>query len=169
MSNTSNVTWSMDVVRVTRKMSRQYGTSHRSSSERPIYAVESSWNVMANGDAREGKWRGNWQTEWVASTLHTTSEHVVSSITTADAHTSAASSRLNWSPPADLNVLVLFAQKRYVVSARVPSHFKRSLPLLHQLKQSRLKFVCVILLGTVAILECMFDSWRGLKYVCTCL
>jgi len=34
--------------------------------------------------------------EWVASTLHTTSEHGVSSITTADSHTSAASSRLNW-------------------------------------------------------------------------
>jgi len=33
--------------------------------------------------------------EWVASTLHTTSEHGVSSITTADAHTSAASNRLN--------------------------------------------------------------------------
>jgi hypothetical protein len=60
--------------------------------------VESSWNVMAHGDAREGKWRGNWRLEWVASTLHTTSEHGVSSITTADAHTSAASSRLNWRP-----------------------------------------------------------------------
>jgi len=36
--------------------------------------------------------------EWVASTLHTTSQHGVSSITTADAHTSAASSRLNWRP-----------------------------------------------------------------------
>ena len=43
-----------------------------------------------------GKWRGNWRMEWVTSTLHTTSEHGVSSITTADAHTSAASSRLNW-------------------------------------------------------------------------
>jgi DNA-directed RNA polymerase subunit RPC12/RpoP len=60
--------------------------------------VESSWNVMAHGDAREGKWRGNWWMERVASTLHTTSEHAVSSITTADAHTSAASSRLNWRP-----------------------------------------------------------------------
>ena len=58
--------------------------------------VDSSWNVMAHGDAREGKWRGNWRMEWVANTLHTTSEHGVSSITTADAHTSAASSRLNW-------------------------------------------------------------------------
>ena len=61
--------------------------------------VESSWNVMAHGGAREGKWRGNWRMEWVASTLHTTSEHGVSSITTADAHTSAASSRLNWRHP----------------------------------------------------------------------
>ena len=51
---------------------------------------------MAHGDVREGKWRGNWWMVWAASTLHTTSEHGVSSITTADAHTSAASSRLNW-------------------------------------------------------------------------
>ena len=60
--------------------------------------VESSWNVMAHGDAREGKWRGNWRIEWVTSTLHTTSEHGLSTITTVDAHTSAASSRLNWRP-----------------------------------------------------------------------
>ena len=53
---------------------------------------------MAHGDARKGKWRGNWRMECVASTLHTTSEHGVSSITTADAHNSAASSRLNWRP-----------------------------------------------------------------------
>jgi len=66
---------------------------------RIAYWVESSWNVMAHGDAREGKWRGNWRMEWVASTLHIASEHGVSSITTADAHTTAASSRLNWRPP----------------------------------------------------------------------
>jgi hypothetical protein len=51
----------------------------------------------------DGTWwrtggRGNWRIEWVASTLRTTSEHGVSSITTANAHTSAASSRLNWRP-----------------------------------------------------------------------
>jgi len=45
-----------------------------------------------------GKWRGNWRLQWVASTLHTTSEHGVSSITTADAHTSAANCPLNWRP-----------------------------------------------------------------------
>jgi hypothetical protein len=60
--------------------------------------VESSWNGMAHGDAREGEWRRAWRMEWVASTLHTTSEHGVPSITTADAHTSASSSRLNWRP-----------------------------------------------------------------------
>ena len=52
---------------------------------------------MAHGDARE-KWRGNWWMEWVASTLHTTSQHGLSSITTADAHTSFAISRLTWRP-----------------------------------------------------------------------
>jgi len=57
---------------------------------------------MAHGDAREGKWRGNMGVEWVASSLALYSEHGVSSITTittADAHTSAASSWLNWPPP----------------------------------------------------------------------
>ena len=44
---------------------------------------------MAYGDVREGKWKGNWRMECVASTLHTTSGHGVSSITTADVHTSA--------------------------------------------------------------------------------
>jgi hypothetical protein len=77
-------------------------------------AVESSWNMMAHGDTRKGTWRGNWRMEWVASTLYTTSEHGVSSISTADAHTSDASSRRNWRPCR-------------LFSARVPSHFKRSL------------------------------------------
>jgi hypothetical protein len=76
---------------------------------------------------REAKWRGNWQIEWVASTLLTTSEHDVSCITTADAHNSAASSRLNWHPhphPNDnLNGLVPCAERRNLVSARVSSHF----------------------------------------------
>jgi len=69
-----------------------------SSLPTKIMYVESSWNVMSHGDAWEGKWRGNWRMEWVGSTRHTTSEHGVSNITTADAHNSAASSRLNWRP-----------------------------------------------------------------------
>ena len=66
------------------------------------------WHTATHGRGSE---RGNWRMQWVTSTLHTTSEHGVSSITTADAHTSAASSRLNWRPPADLNGLVRFARK----------------------------------------------------------
>ena len=92
-----------------------------------VRGVESSWNVMTHGDAREGKWRGNWRMEWVASILHTTSEHGESNITTADALTSAASSRMNWRPPADLNGLGRFTERRNLVPARVPSHLKRSL------------------------------------------
>jgi len=64
--------------------------------------VESSWNVIAHGDARETKCGGNWRMQWVASTLHTTSERGVSNITTADAHTSAASSRVNWRTPGPI-------------------------------------------------------------------
>ena len=84
---------------------------------------------MAHGDTREGKWRGNWRIEWVASTLHTTSEHGVSSITTTDAHTSAASSRLTGAP-AELNGLIRFAKRQNLVSARVSSHFNG--PLHHK-------------------------------------
>jgi hypothetical protein len=53
------------------------------------------WHTVTHG---RGKWSGNWRMEWVASSLHTTSEHGVSSITTAYTHTSAASGRLNWRP-----------------------------------------------------------------------
>ena len=45
------------------------------------------------------------------------------------AHTSAASSRLKWRLPADLNGLVRFAERRNLVSARVPSHFNWPLPV----------------------------------------
>jgi hypothetical protein len=90
--------------------------------------VDSSLNVMAHGDARAGKWRGNWRMQWVASTLHTTSEHGVSSITTADAHTSAANSRLNWRhPPADLNGLGPFRQKDEIWYLRVCHHISTGL------------------------------------------
>ena len=61
----------------------------------PLLKLRCRLQLKCNS-TREGKWRENWRMEWVASTLHTTSEYGVSSITTADAHTSAASSRLNW-------------------------------------------------------------------------
>ena len=61
--------------------------------------------------------------EWVASTLHTTSEHGVSSINTADVRTSGCQQSTELAPLNDLNGLVRFAERRNVVSARVPSHF----------------------------------------------
>jgi hypothetical protein len=86
--------------------------------------IESSWNVMAHVDAREGKWRGNWRMEWVANNLHTTSERGVSSITMRTRRLSIG----DWTDaPADLNGLVRFAERRNLVSGRVPSQFKRSL------------------------------------------
>jgi len=70
--------------------------------------------------------------EWVASTLHTTSEHGVYSITTADANTSVpVVDRTD--APVDLNGLVRFAERRNLVSARVPSHFNCPLPTEYRL------------------------------------
>ena len=108
---------------------------------------------MAHGDARAEKWRGNWRMECVASTLHTTSEHGVSSITTADAHTSAASSRLNWTP-ADLNGLVRFAERPNLVSARVPSRFERALPKIKKILLYEVKFI-------VPYYSCLQNPWLG--------
>ena len=62
---------------------------------------------------------------WVASTLHTTSDHGVYSITTnnkTDAHISAASSRLDWRPRR-----FKWTRPR-LVSARVPSYFNWPIP-----------------------------------------
>ena len=71
--------------------------SNFSAFQGGLVLLESNWNVMAHGDSRE-KWRGNWRMERLASTLYTTSEYGVSSISTADAHTTPACSRLNWRP-----------------------------------------------------------------------
>jgi hypothetical protein len=69
--------------------------------------------------------------EWVTSKRHMTAEHrLARAVQTlqADVHSSPASSRTD--APADLNGLVRFVERRNLVSARVPSHFKRSLPLV---------------------------------------
>jgi hypothetical protein len=51
-------------------VSRQtFNHFHAHSIIKNLENVESSWNVIAHGDAREGKWRGNRRMEWVASTL----------------------------------------------------------------------------------------------------
>ena len=61
--------------------------------------------------------------EWVASNLHTTSEHGVLPL--------MCTPRLpvvdRTDAPADLNGLIRFTERRNLVSARVPSYFKCSL------------------------------------------
>jgi len=75
---------------------------------------------MAQGDPRDGKWRGKWLMEWVVSTLPR--NMVYSSLLPL-----MRKPRLpvvDWTDaPADLNGLVSFAERRNLVSARVPSHF----------------------------------------------
>jgi len=84
--------------------------------------LDSSWNVMAHGDTREGKWRRNWQMEWVASTF-TLPRNMVHPALLPLMRT-ARLPVFDWiDVPADLNGLVRFAERRKLVSASVPSHF----------------------------------------------
>ena len=93
---------------------------------RLVLLVECVWNLMAHGDAREGKWRGNWRMEWVASTLKLPRNVVYPALLTLmRTHRLPA---VDWTDaPADLNGLVCFGERRNLVSVRVPSRFKRSL------------------------------------------
>ena len=129
MTGMRSVAWHPSVHASPGRMLKPIGSntsSHRSlmSSYSHSQLLYSIWNVMADGDAQDGKWRGNWRMEWVASTLHTTSEHGVSSITTAEAHTSSVPV-VDWNDvAADLNGLLRFGERQNLVSACVPSHFK---------------------------------------------
>ena len=127
---------------------------------------------MAQGDAREGKWRGKWWMQWVASTLHTTSQHGVSSTTTADAHTSAASSGLNWRPRR-FKWTRPFAERRNLVSARVPSRFKRTMQLVTiSTRLSTRSFVRAFRTRHWTLIRSLRDpllNFHSLKYISTFL
>ena len=60
-----------------------------------IAVVELVRNLAAHGDAREGEVKGKLANGMGSQYSHATTERGPSSITQADAHTSAASSRLN--------------------------------------------------------------------------
>jgi len=86
---------------------------------------------MAHGDAREGKWRGNWRMEWVASTL-TPLPNVVYSALLKLKRTPRLPA-VDWTDhPTDLNGLVRFGERRNLVSARVPSRSARAILRLLQ-------------------------------------
>ena len=89
--------------------------------------VEFSWNVMAHGDVREGKWKGNWRMEWVSITLTLPRNMVYPALPPLIRTPRLPVAELT-DAPADLNGLVRFAERRNPVSARVPSHLKLSPP-----------------------------------------
>ena len=79
-----------------------------------VYCVR---NVVAHGDAREGKWRGNWRMEWVASTLTRPWNVVYPALLTL--MRTPRLPAVDWTDsPADLNGLVRLGERRNVVSAR---------------------------------------------------
>ena len=92
---------------------------------------------MANCDAREGKQRENWRMEGVVSTFTLPRNMVYTALLPL-----MRTPRLpvvDWNdPPADLNGLVRFAERRNLVSARVPSLFKRSIHLKSNEQEGRL-------------------------------
>jgi hypothetical protein len=82
---------------------------------------------MAHGDTWDGKWRGNWRMEWVASTA-TLPRNMVYPALLLLMHIPRLPV-VDWTEAlADLNGLIRFAERRSLVSAHVPSHFKLSLP-----------------------------------------
>jgi len=85
----------------------------------------------AHGDAREGKWRGNWRMEWVASTL-TLPWNVVYPVLLTLMRTSQLPA-VNWTDtPTNLNGLVRFGERQNLVSARVPSRFRCTIIIVSQ-------------------------------------
>ena len=126
--------------------------------------VECVWNLMAHGDAREGKWRGNWRMDWVASTL-TLPRNVLCPALLTLVRTPRLPA-VDWiDAPADLNGLVHFGERWNLVSARVPSRFKHSLLTSHLLmpykEHGTSQRDCLTLCRRIYKLNC---TWRLSPY-----
>jgi len=61
-------------------------------------AVDFSWNVMAHGDAREGKWSGNWRIELYPVPFTLPRNMVYQALLPLMRSPRLQSSRLNWRP-----------------------------------------------------------------------
>ena len=91
-----------------------------------IRVVELVRNVVGHGDAWQGRWRGNYRMEWVASTL-TPPPNVVYPALLKLMRTPRLPA-VDWTDaPTDLNELVRFGERRNLVSARVPSRSERAI------------------------------------------
>ena len=93
-----------------------------------LQAVELVRNLVAHGDARKGKWRGNWWMEWVASTLTPPPKALYPAL--LKLMRTPRLPAVDWTDaPTDLNGLVRFGERRNLVSARVPSRSARAILL----------------------------------------
>jgi hypothetical protein len=67
--------------------------------------------------------------------------------------------------PADLNWLVRFAERRNLVSARVPSHFKRSIPIYADVTRAGLYRQCTLpRKGLVFMNHASMNAWSVTRY-----
>ena len=90
------------------------------------YGVELVRKLVAHGDTREGKWRGNWRMEWVASTLTPAPNMVYPAL--FKLMRTPQLPAVDWTDaPTDLNGLVRFGERRNLVSARMPSRSARAI------------------------------------------
>jgi hypothetical protein len=96
------------------------------------FAVDSSWNVMAHGDGREGKWGGGELANVVGKPVPFTLPRNMVCPALLPLLPLMRTTRLpvvDWTDaPADLNELVRCDERLNLVSARAPSHFNWSLP-----------------------------------------
>ena len=99
-----------------------------SAEEMTKQVVELVRNLVAHGDAREGKWRGNGRLEWVASTLTPPSNVVYPAL--LKLMRTPRLPAVDWTDATtDLNGLVRFGERQNLVSARVPSRSARAITL----------------------------------------
>jgi hypothetical protein len=123
---------------------------------------------MAHGDAQEGKWRGNWWMEWVASTLHTTRNVVYPAILTLMCMPRLPA--VDWTDAlADLHGLVRFGERWNLVSACVLSHFKCSLPPTGMNRKKNQEFNGKLsdssfLCWNLSEIWCLCHTWESMKY-----
>ena len=112
------------------KKRKQFATSKQQKEQWTWYLcdraslVEAVRNVMAHGDAWEGKWWGNRRLERVATTL---ALYLGTSMVCPLIRTPRLPIVDRTDSPADLNGLVHFSERPNLVSARAPSRFKRAL------------------------------------------
>jgi hypothetical protein len=117
---------------------------------------------MAHGDARERKWRGNWRMAWVASTLTLLRNVVYPALLTL--MRTARLPVVDWTDaPVDLNGLVRFGERRNLVSARVPSRFKRTIHVLNgtYLQRKSISFARCSVTGRFHCISTCPVSWLG--------